>query len=189
MRIIWPPPSSGSADSGTAGSEGRSERISVANSGAVNGLERPFEEKTMAREPKYGVTLNGWDRLLAALEANAAEFPQFDSYREALKAKIAAAQEASSQQTALAASKQETTKRLQGALVEGRKLANFLRNGVRQHFGNRAEKLTEFDLKPLRSRARQPKVSPPEVKPPSATPPTTTTQVAKEAEVPAGGHS
>lgn len=29
----------------------------------------------MAREPKYGVTLNGWDRLLAALEANAAEFP------------------------------------------------------------------------------------------------------------------
>lgn len=142
----------------------------------------------MAREPKYGVTLNGWDRLLAALEANAAEFPQFDGYREALKAKIAAAQEASTQQTALAASKQDTTKRLQDALVEGRKLANFLRNGVRQHFGNRAEKLTEFDLKPLRSRARKPAVAP-EVKPPTATPPPTTTPVAKEAEVPAGGHS
>src|SRR4051794_14251619 len=99
------PSLSSDADSGTAGSEGERERISVANPGAVNGLESPLRRKTMAREPKYGVTLNGWDRLLAALEANAAEFPQFDGYRDALKAKIAAAQEASSQQTALAASK------------------------------------------------------------------------------------
>ena len=146
----------------------------------------------MAREPKYGVTLNGWDRLLAALEANAAEFPQFDGYRDALKATIAAAQEASTQQTALAASKQDTTKRLQGALVDGRKLANFLRNGVRQHFGNRAEKLTEFDLKPLRSRARKPAVAP-EVKPSTTPPPTTATPVVtpapKAAEPQASGHS
>lgn len=70
--------------------------------------------------------------------------------------------------------------------MEGRKLANFLRNGVRQHFGNRAEKLTEFDLKPLRTRARKPAVGP-EVKPPTPTPPPTTTPVAKAAEVPAGG--
>ncbi len=142
----------------------------------------------MAREPKYGVTLNGWDRLLAALEANAAEFPQFDSYREALKAKLAVAQEASTQQTALAASKQAATKNLQGVLVDGRKLANFLRNGVRQHFGNRAEKLTEFDLKPLRTRARKPAVAP-EVKPSTTPPPTTTTPAPKAAEPPAGGHS
>jgi hypothetical protein len=136
----------------------------------------------MAREPKYGVTLNGWDRLLAALEANAAEFPQFDGYRDALKAKLAVAQEASTQQAALAASKQAATKNLQGVLVEGRKLANFLRNGVRQHFGNRAEKLTEFDLKPLRSRVRKPAVAP-EVKPPSTPPPP------KAVETPTGGHS
>src|SRR4051794_11497681 len=124
----------------------------------------------MAREPKYGVTLNGWDRLLAALEANAPEFPQLDAYREELKAKIAAAQEASSQQAALAASKQDVTKRLQGILADGRKLATLLRGGVRHRFGNRAEKLVEFDLQPFRSRIRQPKVSP-EVKPPSVTPP------------------
>lgn len=145
----------------------------------------------MAREPKYGMTLNGWDRLLAALEANAAEFPQFDGYRDALKAKLAAAQEASSQQTALAAGKQAATKSLQGVLVDGRKLANFLRNGVRQHFGNRAEKLTEFDLKPLRTRARQakatPEVKPPSVTPPPPTPPSTTTPAPKAAEPAAGG--
>jgi hypothetical protein len=134
-----------------------------------------MRRKTMAREPKYGVTLNGWDRLLAALEANATEFPQLDAYREELKAKIAAAQEASSQQAALAASKQDVTKRLQGILADGRKLATLLRGGVRHRFGNRAEKLVEFDLQPLRSRVRQPKASP-EVKPPSATPPPTTTE-------------
>ncbi len=147
----------------------------------------------MAREPKYGVTLNGWDRLLAALEANAAEFPQLDAYREELKAKIAAAQAASTQQAALAASKQDVTKQLQGVLADGRKLATLLRGGVRHRFGNRAEKLVEFDLQPLRTRVRQPKatpeVKPPSVTPPSTTPPSTTIPAPKAAERPAGGHS
>jgi hypothetical protein len=121
----------------------------------------------MAREPKYGVTLNGWERLLASLEVNAQDFPQFESYRSRLKAMLEAARESSAHQTAMAATKQEATKRLQVTLADGRKLANFLRNGVRQQYGNRAEKLVEFDLKPLRSRVR----TPTEVTKPSAPPP------------------
>ena len=109
----------------------------------------------MAREPKYGVTLNGWERLLASLEANAQEFPQLETYRAQLKTMLDAARGTSAQQTAMAAGKQDATKQLQGMLADGRKLANFLRNGVRQHFGNRSEKLVEFDLKPLRTRARK----------------------------------
>jgi hypothetical protein len=128
----------------------------------------------MAREPKYGVTLNGWERLLASMEANAQEFPQFETYRAQLKTMLETAREISAQQTAMAASKQDATKRLQGMLVDGRKLANFLRNGVRQHFGNRSEKLVEFDLSPLRTRVR--KTAPaPVVKPPTPTPPPTVT--------------
>ena len=38
----------------------------------------------MAREPKYGVTLNGWERLLASCEANAKDFPQLETYRALL---------------------------------------------------------------------------------------------------------
>jgi hypothetical protein len=116
------------------------------------------------------VTLNGWERLLASLEANAQEFPQFETYRAQLKAMLETAREISAHQTAMAASKQDATKRLQGTLVDGRKLANFLRNGVRQHFGNRSEKLVEFDLKPLRARKA---AQPPTVKPPTPTPPPT----------------
>jgi hypothetical protein len=128
----------------------------------------------MAREPKYGVTLNGWERLLASMEANAQEFPQFETYRAQLKTMLETAREISAQQTAMAASKQDATKRLQGMLVDGRKLANFLRNGVRQHFGNRSEKLVEFDLSPLRTRVRK-TAQVPVVKPPTPTPPPTVT--------------
>jgi hypothetical protein len=124
----------------------------------------------MAREPKYGVTLNGWERLLASLEVNAPDFPQLESYRTQLKAMLEAARESAAHQAAMAATKQEATKRLQGTLADGRKLANFLRNGVRQHYGNRAEKLVEFDLKPLRPKAR----TPVEVTKPPATPPPAT---------------
>jgi hypothetical protein len=122
----------------------------------------------MARELKYGVTLNGWERLLASMEANAPDFPQFESYRVQLKAMLEAARESSAHQAAMAATKQEATKRLQGTLAEGRKLANFLRNGVRQQYGNRAEKLVEFDLKPLRAKVR---TTAEVVKPPATPPP------------------
>ncbi|HKG34709.1 MAG TPA: hypothetical protein VKB22_13280 [Gemmatimonadales bacterium] len=108
----------------------------------------------MAREPKYGVTLNGWERLLASCEANAKDFPQLETYRALLLTMLVQVREISAHQTAMAASKQEATQRLQALLTEGRKLATFLRNGVRQQYGNRAEKLVEFDLQPLRGRTR-----------------------------------
>ena len=48
-------------------------------------------------------------------------------------------------------------------LEEGLKLATFLRVGVRQHYGNRSEKLVEFGFQPFRSR----RVPPPPEPPPS----------------------
>jgi uncharacterized membrane protein YccC len=108
----------------------------------------------MARDPQYGVTLNGWDRLLDPLEANAQDFPHLEAQRQELVAIRAEAREVSAEQAAMAAAKQERTKRLQTLLVEGRKLATFLRNGIRQRYGNRSEKLVEFDLKPFRGRPR-----------------------------------
>jgi hypothetical protein len=112
------------------------------------------KEKTMAREPKYGATFNGWERLLASLEANKETFPQLDAYRAQLAAMLNEAREASAEQTAMAAGKQQATQRIQTLLVDGRKLATVLRTVVRQHFGNRSEKLAEFDLQPLRTRTR-----------------------------------
>ncbi|MFL6258350.1 MAG: hypothetical protein ACJ76Y_01455 [Thermoanaerobaculia bacterium] len=122
----------------------------------------------MAKEPKYGATLNGWERLLASMEANAHDFPQLDTYRAELKAKLDAARAASAQQAAMEATKQEATKNLQAMLLEGRKLATFLRGGVKQRYGDRSEKLVEFSLKPFRPKAKA-TVDP---KPPATPPPT-----------------
>ncbi|MFL6263644.1 MAG: hypothetical protein ACJ76Y_28455 [Thermoanaerobaculia bacterium] len=126
----------------------------------------------MAREPQYGVTLNGWERLLASMEANAQDFPQLETYRVQLKAKLDTAREASANQAAMEATKQEATKRLQAVLVEGRKLATFLRSGVKQRYGDKSEKLVEFGLAPARPKARAPEAvkSPPT--PPTPTPTT-----------------
>jgi hypothetical protein len=79
-----------------------------------------------------------------------------------------AAREASARQAAMVASKQEATKSLRELLVEGRKLATFLRGGVKQRYGDRAEKLLEFGLEPLRPKTK----AAAEPKPPVTPPPT-----------------
>lgn len=123
----------------------------------------------MAREPQYGVTINSWERLLASMEANAQDFPQLEVYRAKLAEMLKAAREASSQQAAMAAGKQEASQRLQAVLVEGRKWATFLRLGVKRQYGDKSEKLVEFDLQPFRGR-RRPAAEPEPPAPPSPAP-------------------
>jgi hypothetical protein len=63
------------------------------------------------------------------------------------------------QQEALPA-KQEVSRRLAELMQEGNKLVTFLDAGVKQQYGNRAEKLVEFGLQPFRSRPRLGQVGP-----------------------------
>jgi hypothetical protein len=122
----------------------------------------------MAREPQYGVTFNGWERLLASMEANSKDFPQLETYRAQLAAMLQKAREAASQQAAMAASKQEASQVLQAMLVEGRKMATFLRIAVKRQYGDKSEKLVEFGLQPFRSR---PRIVVEVAKPPASPPP------------------
>lgn len=108
----------------------------------------------MAREPQYGVTLNGWERLLLSLEANKNDFPQLETYRTLLATALQKVREISGEQAALTASKQDATQRLQKEIADGRKLATLLRTALRHHYGNRSEKLVEFDVQPFRARTR-----------------------------------
>jgi len=125
----------------------------------------------MAREPKYGVTITGWERLLAAFAANAQDFQHLEAYRVQLTDALADLREAMSRQTALAAGKQNESRRLQSLLASGRKVASFLRHGVRRRYGDGSEKLTEFDLQPFRGRPSPEVVPPPpgEIQAPAAT--------------------
>jgi len=52
------------------------------------------------------------------------------------------------------ARKQETTRKIQDALEEGRKVAHVIRVGLRHHLGSGNEALVAFGIKPFRGRKR-----------------------------------
>src|SRR3954470_11120089 len=105
-------------------------------------------------------------KLSAALSANGADLPQLEISRVRLAALLAEAQEATLEQGAMPAGKQQATQRLKTSVIEGERLANVLQLAVKQHYGIRAEKLAEFGLQPFRGRTR--KASPaPELTPPA----------------------
>ena len=52
------------------------------------------------------------------------------------------------------ASKQQVAKQQRALLADGKKLGTFLRTGLREHFGNRSDKLVEFGVAPFRRRKR-----------------------------------
>ena len=114
----------------------------------------------MAREPKYGGTFNGWQRLDKKLEAYMADFPHLEAPRLRFRELIGLGLELMAQQTFHIAGKQESTQRLQELIADGRKLATFLRTGVKQHYGNRSEKIVAYGLQPFRSKPRTRRVGP-----------------------------
>ena len=59
------------------------------------------------------------------------------------------------------ARKQETTRKIQDALVEGRKVAQVIRVGLRHHLGAGNEGLVAFGIKPFRGRKRTRKATAP----------------------------
>lgn len=100
--------------------------------------------------PRSANRLNGWEQTAAAVEAYAADLPHLEAHRAQL---VSLSQEGKSltvQQGTLAASKQEVSRKLQQVMRDGDMLADFLRTGIRQHYGKESEKMTEFDLLPFR---------------------------------------
>ena len=108
----------------------------------------------MSQETTYAGWIGEWQKLIASLEANAAELPHSEVPRKELAAMLARAQEIALEQAALTATKQDRSKQLRNVMVEGQRLATLLRSMVRQRFGIRSEKLAEFNLQPFRGRNR-----------------------------------
>jgi hypothetical protein len=118
----------------------------------------------MSRE-NQAETLDGWDRLTTPMGANPTQFPNLEDERQQLVSILTRSRDLVIQQAALTASKQDISKRLDALLGEGRKLATFIRVGVKQKLGNRSEKVIEFGLQPFRSRSRKPSPPPEKIAP------------------------
>ena len=109
----------------------------------------------MSESNSYANVVTGWDLQLTAVDRNNVDLPQAEVPRERLRAILKEVRDLSAEQAALTARKQEASKRLQELLVQGRKLSTVLRTLVREHYGNRSEKLAEFNLQPFRGRPRK----------------------------------
>src|SRR6266545_2767257 len=108
-----------------------------------------------------GETFQDLQQLATSMAANSTEIPHLESPRVQLVTILTQAEALVTQQAALAASRQEASKQLRELLAEARRLGNFLRVGLKQHYGPRSEKLAEFKLQPFRGRKIPKPVEPP----------------------------
>jgi ABC-type transporter Mla subunit MlaD len=108
----------------------------------------------MPRPTTYAENLKQWELLSKSLAANAGGLPHLEAHRAQLDALLAQAKDLAAQQANLTATKQEVSKHRAELNAEGRKLTTFLQVAVKQQYGNRAEKLLEFGVQPLRSQPR-----------------------------------
>jgi hypothetical protein len=121
------------------------------------------------RLTKQAEFLTDWERLLAALEQNAEDFPDLQGNRQKLQDLLEMARSLAAGQAQHAASKQTVTREMQAAFDAGQKVAHVLRVTIRERYGSRSEKLAEFRLQPFRSRTQPPKLPPPTEAPPTPT--------------------
>ncbi|HEX3532388.1 MAG TPA: hypothetical protein VH988_35450 [Thermoanaerobaculia bacterium] len=89
-----------------------------------------------------------------ALVANSADLPHMDVPRQNVEAVLAEMKDLTSQQASLTAAKQDVSKRLLELNTDGKRLMTLVNAAVRQKYGNRSEKLVEFDQQPFRSKPR-----------------------------------
>jgi hypothetical protein len=102
----------------------------------------------MSRVPLYMHKFAGWEVTNTGLTANKVE--HLEPKRAELEGKLARFKTLSTQHAVLTTSKQEVGKEMRVLFTEIETLVDFIRTGVKQHFGKDSEKMIEFGLKPFR---------------------------------------
>ena len=106
-----------------------------------------------------------FENLTTSVAANKDDLPHVQDMSTQIGAETAGAKAALVRQSTQKAEVQQTTQDLQGFITRGTDLATRLRTGVRSKYGNRSEKLTEFEVRPLRKRKTATKTKTAEEKP------------------------
>lgn len=113
----------------------------------------------MARTPRVH-TVGRWTDLTSSVTPEIVEeFPMLKPLLPQLKQIEADVDRLVTERDAHQARKQETTRKIQNALEEGRKVAHVIRVGLRHHLGAGNEGLVAFGIKPFRGRKRPKKAS------------------------------
>src|SRR5258705_2952185 len=109
----------------------------------------------MSNSDRSANDLKQWEQATTSIAANAADLPQTEIPRAALEKLTDELRKIVVEQKLFQRQKQETSQRKEEIHREGSKLATVLRVLVKQHYGNRNQKLVELGIQPLRSRDRK----------------------------------
>jgi hypothetical protein len=116
----------------------------------------------------YDASFAEWRRILKPFANKNGETPHLEGHVAKLMNVLTQVEEIEGRQMSLAAAKQEMSQQLKTLVVEGRKIATFLKAGLREHHGRGGEKLTEYGLQPFRGNNKTAKPEEPaELEPPA----------------------
>jgi hypothetical protein len=115
----------------------------------------------------YDASFAEWRRIINPLTKENGEIPHLTGHVIRLSEVLSQVEEIGGQQRSLAAAKQEMSQQLKGLVVEGRRIAAFLKTGLREHHGRKAERLTEYGLQPFRGNKTAKLEEPAEAEPPA----------------------
>jgi len=107
------------------------------------------------RKTRQSDFITEWEQLIATLTANAADLPDLEARRIKLQEFLEEARSLMQEQDLHDANRQASTRRLDTLMAGGKKLATFLRTGIKEHYGNRSTKLVEFGIQPFRRKASE----------------------------------
>jgi hypothetical protein len=104
---------------------------------------------------RRAITVADWERLADSVPPElAAEVPALAYTQTKLREMHREILALFHEQDALEARRQEVTRRINELLEEGRKVATFQRSVLKEHHGDRSEKLIQHGIKPFRGRKR-----------------------------------
>ncbi len=104
---------------------------------------------------RHGDLLKEGERMSSAIAANEADLPHLQLPGEKMEAMMEEMRELIIRQGVLTGEKQTVSSRIQDLFSNGSRLLTFLRKGVQDVYGIRAEKLAEFGVTPFRGRTRR----------------------------------
>lgn len=113
------------------------------------------------QQTRFSDYVTEWEHLLTTLAANSGDLPYLETSRAKLQGFLDDARNFAMQQDLHASGKQSASQSLRTTLANGKKLATFLRTGLKEHYGNTSEKLVEFGISPFRRKKKEPTVTPP----------------------------
>ena len=108
----------------------------------------------MSNVPEYTKKVVGWDRTTTELVVRKEEVPHLGDHRVQLEGMSQRFKEVSQRYLSLGAERLELSEEMREVLRKGETLADYLRTGVRQHYGVDSDVLIAFEMVPTPRRAR-----------------------------------